>query len=133
MLLDMEALSQDLRDRVVAAWDHGEGSQTELARRFRISESAVYRIIKRWEETGSTAPKARGGDTRSKIVGDDREALKQMHAEEPDATLERFQARFRDERGIKCSLMTFCRELKKLGLTVKKNAECERATAAGRP
>jgi transposase len=116
----MEALSNDLRERVVAAWGRGEGTKAQLARRFAISEDSVRRIIQRWEEAGSAAAKPTGGDTRSKLVGDDREALRQMHAEEPDATLEQFRQRCQEELGIECSLMTLSRELKKMGLSFKK-------------
>ena len=127
----MEALSNDLRERVVAAWCRGEGTKAELARRFAISEDSARRIIQRWEATGSAEAKATGGDTRSKIVGDDLESLRQMHAEEPDATLERFQQRCRDELNITCSVMAISRELAKMGLSFKKNVESKRATAPG--
>ena len=116
----MEALSNDLRERVVAAWRRGEGTKAQLARRFAISDDSVRRIIRRWEETGSATAKPTGGDIRSKIVGDDRESPRQMHAEEPDATLERFQQRCKYELGIECSLMTLSREFKKMNLTFKK-------------
>jgi transposase len=116
----MEALSNDLRERVVAAWGRGEGTKAQLARRFAISHDSVRRIIKRWEETGSAAAKPTGGDKRSKIVGDDREALRQRHADEPDATLTRYQHRCKNELDIECSEMTLSRELKKMGLTFKK-------------
>jgi len=85
----MEALSQDLRDRVVAAWQRGEGTKRELAKRFKLGERSVHRIMARWEATGSTAAQNPGGDRRGKFNSDSREALRQMHEEEPDATLER--------------------------------------------
>ena len=85
----MEALSQDLRDRVVAAWQRGEGAKRELAKRFKIGERSVHRILARWEATGSTAAQNPGGDRRGKFNSDTREALRQMHEEAPDATLER--------------------------------------------
>ena len=116
----MEALSQDLRERVIAAWRRGEGGKKALARRFKISERSVHRIIKRWEETGSVAAQPSGGDQRGKFTADSREALRQMHEQEPDATLARFQQRCQDELNIECSIMAICRELKKLGLTLKK-------------
>jgi transposase len=121
----MEARSNDLRERVVAGWGRGEGTKAPLARRFAIGQDSVRRIIKRWEATDSVAAKRRGGDRRRKIVGDDHAALKQMPAEEPDATRERFQPRCHDELNIECSLMTLSREFKKMGLTFKKTLKAK--------
>ena len=85
----MEALSQDLRDRVVAAWQRGEAAKRDLAKRFQIGERSVHRIVARWEATGWTAAQNPGGDRRDKFNSASREALRQMHEAEPDATLER--------------------------------------------
>ena len=117
----MEAYSQDLRERVVAAWDRGEGSKTQLARLFGMNERTVRRLIQQRDRTGSVGAGRGGGDNHSKFVGDDRAALRRMHREEPDATLERFRARCRDELGIDASLMAISRTLRAMGLTVKKS------------
>jgi len=117
----MQSLSRDLRERVVAAWESGEGTQAQIAARFRIGKRTVERIISRWQQTGSIDPLPRGGDNRSAFNERDRAALRQMHTQEPDATLERFAARCRDELGIECSWITLSRTLRKMGLTVKKS------------
>ena len=41
----MGPYSKDLRERVAAAVDHGEGSQREIARRFRVSLTFVFRLL----------------------------------------------------------------------------------------
>ena len=43
----MGPYSKDLRERVAAAVDHGEGSQREIARRFRVSLTFVLRLLRR--------------------------------------------------------------------------------------
>src|SRR3954451_15549709 len=39
----MRAYSQDLRERVLQAYDAGDGGYVTLSRRFRVAESTVYR------------------------------------------------------------------------------------------
>ena len=43
----MRPYSMDLRERVAAAVDLREGSQREIARRFRVSLSFVVRLLER--------------------------------------------------------------------------------------
>src|SRR4051794_13006103 len=51
----------DLRERVVAACDEGLDTRAEVAERFSVSESWIRRLLQRQRETGSIAPKPRGG------------------------------------------------------------------------
>ena len=61
----MRPYSMDLRERVAAAVDEGDGSQREIARLFRVSLSFVSRLLKRRRETGDLAPEPhRGGPRR---------------------------------------------------------------------
>ena len=57
-----EPLSLDRRERVIAAIDAGMSCRAAAAR-FGIAPSAAVKW--RWLETGSVAPLAQGGDTRS--------------------------------------------------------------------
>ena len=57
----MGPYSMDLRERVAAVIDEGEGSQRQVAKRFRVSVSFVTRLIQRRREAGTLAPKAHGG------------------------------------------------------------------------
>jgi transposase-like protein len=57
----MNAYSMDLRERVAAAYDDGEGSQAELAHRFRVSVSWIGKLLRRRRQTGSIAPKPHSG------------------------------------------------------------------------
>ena len=58
-----EPLSLDRRERVIAAIDAGMSCRAAAAR-FGIAPSAAVKWP-RWLETGSVAPLAQGGDTRS--------------------------------------------------------------------
>ena len=50
----MRPYSMDLRERVAAAIDAGEGSQRQVAKRFRVSVSFVTRLVQ--EGVGTPAP-----------------------------------------------------------------------------
>ena len=49
----MAPCSNDLRERVAAAVDHGKGSQREIVRRFRVSLSFIVRLL---EPVATPAP-----------------------------------------------------------------------------
>ena len=59
-----KAYSEDLRERVWAAWQEGEQSQHEVAVRFGVSESFVRDLSRRFRATGSVAAKPHGGGRR---------------------------------------------------------------------
>jgi len=60
----MRPYSMDLRERVAAAIDAGEGSQRQVAKRFRVSVSFVTRLVQRRRDAGTLAPKPHGGGPR---------------------------------------------------------------------
>ena len=47
--------SQDLCERVIAALEAGDGTQAEIADRFRLSKSTVEKWRARWQATQSCA------------------------------------------------------------------------------
>ena len=46
----------DLRERVAAVIDEGEGSERQIAKRFRVSVSFVTRLLQRRRDAGTLAP-----------------------------------------------------------------------------
>ena len=56
----MRPYSMDLRERVAAAIDAGEGSQRQVAKRFRVSVSFVTRLVQRRRDASPLAPKPHG-------------------------------------------------------------------------
>jgi transposase len=112
----MRPYSIDLRQRVAATLDENEGSQRQIARRFRVSLSFVARLLRQRRRTGSLDPKPhRGGHPRA-LTEADLERLRQAVQEQPDVTLEEL----RQCLGLSCSLMAICRALRKLDLPRKK-------------
>ena len=60
-----KAYSLDLRRKVFAAWQNGEGSQAPVGARFGVSESFVGDLAALHRQTGEVAPRPRGGGRRS--------------------------------------------------------------------
>ena len=57
----MKPYSMDLRERVVAACDEGGATRERIAARFSVSVSWIRDLMRRRRETGSIAPRPRGG------------------------------------------------------------------------
>ena len=114
----MRPYSLDLRQRVVAALDAGEGSQPEIAARFRVSVSFITRLLNRRRRTGSVAPSPHGGGHPPALDRAARRRLRQLVREQPDATLEELAARV----GVPCGRMAIFRTLRKLKISRKKKS-----------
>jgi transposase len=63
----MKTYSLDLRTRIVEAVDRHVGSQGEVAALFGVSRTFVKKLLRQRRETGSCAPKPRGGGQRPKV------------------------------------------------------------------
>jgi transposase len=114
----MRPYSTDLRERVAAAVDDGDGSQRDIAATFRVSLSFVSRLLRRRRDAGTLAPQPHGGAPSPALGPDDRRRLDELIREQPDATLERLRQR----GGFRCSLTTIWRALRGRRLTRKKKA-----------
>ena len=111
--------SQDLRDRVLRAYDRGMKTK-QIAETFGVSSSWARRVKQRRRETGETAHR-RMGSPGVTIV--DRDRLAALVGEHPDATL----AELREYLGVRCALSTVCMALKKMGLSFKKKRSTQRS------
>ena len=112
----MRPYSMDLRERVAAAIDAGEGSQRQVAKRFRVSVSFVTRLVQRRRDAGTLAPKPHGGGPRPALGFPERVRLAMRIAEHPDATLKQLK----EWGGFACTLTTLWRTLRRFRLTYKK-------------
>jgi transposase len=112
----MKPYSSDLRQRLVDAVERGEGSLRELADLFQVSLSFVVRLLRRYRDTGSVAPKPHAGGPTPRLDDHAVQQLLRLVREQPDATL----AELRDRLGVPCSLMTIARALQRHRITRKK-------------
>ena len=112
------AYSTDLRERALAAYEAGEGRQSEIARLYRIGERTLSGWLKLAREEGRRTPRPRRGGTRP--VGGEAATLAALAAERNDATLAEYADRLAERTGVRRSPSALCRALKTLGLVRKK-------------
>ena len=110
----MKPYSLDLRRRVLHAYLNEEGSQRQLADRFKVSPDFVYRLVKRYRDTGSVAPATVHRPKTAKVDADGLQELKKLIKADPEATLQTLADRFGDTVGIDVSVATICRARQKL-------------------
>ena len=112
-----KALSQDLRDRVVAAIDDGL-SRRGAAARFGVSVSSAIRWHQLAREQGLAIARKPGGDQRSSKTDVHAEQIFAMLDEQGDITLAELQSGLA-ERGISVGIGTLWRFFDRRGITRK--------------
>ncbi len=125
----MRPLSQDLRHRIIAARERGEGTG-EVCQRFGVSRKSVERFWKQHRLTGACRPKQIGGYRRSRLEKHDR-TLRRWIAGQPDLTLGELQRRCLQRLNVTIGLTALWHRLEQLGLSYKKNDSRRRARSAG--
>ena len=123
----MRPYSQDLRDRAVAAYDAGEGTEAAVAARFGIHKSTLEKWLYRRRDSGSCAalPHA-SGPARTLQACED--LLRAEVKKQPDVSLAELCERVEAARGLSASVSMMCRELQLLDLPRKKSRS---TTASG--
>jgi transposase len=106
------AYSQDLRDRVLAAYDRGMPTR-QIADIFQVCPAWARRVKQCRRETGRTSALPQGGARRIKI---DPQRLAALVKEHPDATLKELSQKL----GIVCAESAMCMALQRLKLSFKK-------------
>ena len=115
----MMPLSNDLRERILAAVDNCEGSRRQIAARFCVNVSTITRLLQLRHQTGSLDPRPHGGGKPPTLDHDGLERLRTVVRERPDATL----AQMREHLNLSGSLMILWRGLRKLDITRKKKTQ----------
>ena len=124
----MGIASEDVRNRAIAAYEAGHGTQAQVARLYGIHLSTFLRWLQRYRQTGRASPLPRGHNPPA-LNDSQMHQLDTLVQQRPDATLERI----RTELGVTCSLVAIHNALKRLGYRYKKNAAGQRTRPARRP
>ena len=116
----MKPYSQDLRDKIIAALETDEYSQTEVAEIFGVSLSFVQKLIRRWRKTGSNAARPHGGGVK-RVLEAYQQQLRTEVKNQPDISLNELCEKIKQSSGVFVSLSQISRELKLLQLPRKKS------------
>lgn len=112
----MATLSIDLRERILAAYDAGDGSREEIAARFRVSLGMVKKLLQQRRATGDIAPRHKYSGRKPKITLAHRQRLTELLSQRPDMTLDEL----RQAIDVSCTIPAIHYVLKGMGLSYKK-------------
>ena len=123
----MRTLSLDLRERILASYDHHDGNRHEIADRYRVSLGMVKKLLQQRRHTGDIRARHRYSGRKPLIVEAHRQQMRQLLGRKPDLTLVELRAQLH----LSCTLPAIHYALARLGLTYKKR-HSTRASKSGR-
>jgi transposase len=112
----MRTLSLDLRERILASYDHEQGTREEIADRYRVSLGMVKKLLQQRQNTGDIRPRHRYSGRKPKILGSHCQQLRKLLDKKPDLTLKELRSQLQ----LSCSLPAIHYALEAMGLTYKK-------------
>jgi transposase len=112
--------SADLRERVLVAYEQGEGSQVAIARRFRVCPATVCSWIRQARQEGRRSPKPHRGGPPGRLGSRELALLQDLVAQTNDARLDEYAERLFALTGKRVSRPVMCRTLQRLKLRRKK-------------
>lgn len=112
----MKTISLDLRERIVAAYDAGEGTRDTVARRFRVSLGLVKKLLQQRRRINDLRPQHHRSGRKPGQVARHQEQLRALVHQKPDRTLKELRA----AAGLNCTLPAIHYVLIRLGLSYKK-------------
>ena len=108
--------SGDLRGRVLAAMEAGEGVEA-AARRFAVGRSTAYRWAAAAREEGRREAKPMRGGPAPRITGEVEAAMLDLAGRPGHLTLVEIAARLAETTGVRVHLTTVHRALRRAGWT----------------
>lgn len=116
----MQAYSDDLRQRVAAAYATGQFTIGRVASRFAVSTPFVEKLLKRQRTSGSVAALPHRGGPMPRLQEADRHRLAACVAAQPDATLAELGQQLRNAGGPAVGQAVRWQALQALNLRRKK-------------
>ena len=96
----MKTLSLDLRERILSAYDDGDGTREEIADRFRVSLGMVKKLLQQRRHTGQIGARHHLSGRKPMIVAAHHRKMRTLLGTQPDMTLKELRAALR----LECSL-----------------------------
>jgi transposase len=109
-----------LREAIVRAWHQEKLTYAAIAALLGVGEATVSRVLRRYRETASVAPRVHGGGNLSPIRGEVAEALERLVAGLPDATLDELAQALMESTPVSTSRSAVMRALQRFGYSRKK-------------
>jgi transposase len=116
--------SDDLRQKLLEAYDQGQGSLAELAEQFCVSLGWAWKISSARKRTGRTERASYRPGPKRRI---DEQALAGLLRVRADATLVELQADLEKQSGIRVSTQHLWRVVKRMGFRLKKSHSMPRS------
>jgi transposase len=117
----MKAYSDDLRRKIIAAYENNDYSQQQVADLFGVSPATVRNLVRRKRETGSPDALPHAGGRPSALHDKARLFVQDLLKENNDLTLAELRLKVERKHKQKVSLPTLCRLLQALRLPRKKS------------
>ena len=111
-----KAISLDLRERIVAAYDGKEGTREEVAKRFKVSLGLVKKLLAQRTRTGDLKPRYSYCGREARLEPEHGKRLRELVMQSPDVTLEEIKQRLE----LDCTIGAIHWVLTRMGLTYKK-------------
>jgi transposase len=123
--------SDDLRRRVLEAYAQGEGSEPQLARRFRVSLGFVKKIRRQQLRTGKMERVPHRPGRKPQFTEAIRQQLRSWLKQQADLTLAELQEKLGQQAGLQVSQPSLWVVLRqKMGLRLKKSRSTPKSKTA---
>ena len=115
------AYSQDLRERVVGAYEGGEGGIVVLAQRFKVNKNTVHNWLKLYREHGTLEPRTGNNRRPEKLTAEQQALLRQMIDNAPSTPDHQLADALFEATGVRIHRTTVNDYWHRWGYTRKKN------------
>jgi transposase len=113
--------SDDLRRKLLSAYDRGEGTLTQLALRFCVSVGWARKISSQRRRTGQAERVPHRPGRKLRAGAEAQQQVRAWFRAQPDLTLAEVQARLLGEAGVPLSIPQVWYLVRRLGLRLKKS------------
>ena len=118
--------SDDLRRKILGAYDRKVGNLRELAERFCVSYAYALKISWQRRRTGQMERVEQRHGPLSRATGEVEGRLRRLLGEQPDRTLRELQQGLGEAAGVHFSTQHLWRLLRRMGLPLKKSRSTPR-------
>src|ERR1035438_3520387 len=116
-----KSYADDLRRKLLQAYDRGEGTLEQLAERFSVSAPWAWKISAQRKRSGQMqrTEQRRGGGR--KVTGEGQARLRGWVQSQPDTTLTELQQKLEQVQRLHVSIGRLWQVLRQMGLRLKKS------------